>query len=30
MGDEGCDSDKVAQIQHFNFQATTILLASLS
>jgi hypothetical protein len=30
MGDEGYDSDEVAQIRHFNFQATTILLASLS
>jgi hypothetical protein len=30
MGDEGYDSDEVAQIQHFNSQATTILLASLS
>jgi hypothetical protein len=30
VGDEGYDSDKVAQIQHFNSQATTILLASLS
>jgi hypothetical protein len=29
MGDEGYDSDEVAQIQHFNSQATTILLASL-
>jgi hypothetical protein len=29
-GDEGYDSDEVAQIQHFNSQATTILLASLS
>jgi hypothetical protein len=29
-GDEGYDLDKVAQIQHFNSQATTILLASLS
>jgi hypothetical protein len=28
--DEGYDSDEVAQIQHFNSQATTILLASLS
>jgi hypothetical protein len=27
--DEGYDSDEVAQIQHFNSQATTILLASL-
>jgi hypothetical protein len=30
VGDEGYDSDKVAQIRHFNSQATTILLASLS
>jgi hypothetical protein len=30
MGDEGYDSDEVAQIWHFNSQATTILLASLS
>jgi hypothetical protein len=30
MGDEGYDSDEVAQIRHFNCQATTILLASLS
>jgi thiamine kinase-like enzyme len=30
IGDEGYDSDEVAQIQHFNSQATTILLASLS
>jgi hypothetical protein len=29
VGDEGYDSDGVAQIQHFNSQATTILLASL-
>jgi hypothetical protein len=29
MGDEGYDSDDVAQIRHFNSQATTILLASL-
>jgi hypothetical protein len=29
MGDEDYDSVKVAQIQHFNSQATTILLASL-
>jgi hypothetical protein len=29
IGDEGYDSDEVAQIQHFNSQATTILLASL-
>jgi hypothetical protein len=30
VGDEGYDPDKVAQIWHFNSQATTILLASLS
>jgi hypothetical protein len=30
VGNEGYDSDKVAQIRHFNSQATTILLASLS
>jgi hypothetical protein len=30
MGDEGYDSNEVAQIRHFNSQATTILLASLS
>jgi hypothetical protein len=30
VGDEGYDSDEVAQIRHFNYQATTILLASLS
>jgi hypothetical protein len=30
MGDEGYDSDEVAQIRHFNSQDTTILLASLS
>jgi hypothetical protein len=29
-GDENYDSDEVAQIRHFNSQATTILLASLS
>jgi hypothetical protein len=29
VGDEGYDSDKVAQIRHFNSQATTILLGSL-
>jgi hypothetical protein len=29
MGDEGYDSDEVAQIRHFNSQATTILIASL-
>ena len=28
-GDEGYDSDEVAQIRHFNSQATTILLISL-
>jgi hypothetical protein len=30
VGGEGYDSNKVAQIRHFNSQATTILLASLS
>jgi hypothetical protein len=30
LGDEDYDLDEVAQIQHFNSQATTILLASLS
>jgi hypothetical protein len=30
VGDEGYDSDEVTQIRHFNSQATTILLASLS
>jgi hypothetical protein len=30
VGDEDYDSDEVTQIQHFNSQATTILLASLS
>jgi hypothetical protein len=30
IGDEYYDSDEVAQIHHFNSQATTILLASLS
>ena len=30
IGDEGYDSDEVAQIRHFNSQATTILLTSLS
>jgi hypothetical protein len=30
VGDEAYDSDEVAQIRHFNSQATTILLASLS
>jgi hypothetical protein len=29
VGDEGYDFDEVAQIRHFNSQATTILLASL-
>jgi hypothetical protein len=29
VGDEGYDSDEVAQIRHFNSQATTILLASV-
>jgi hypothetical protein len=29
VGDEGYDSDEVAQIKHFDSQATTILLASL-
>jgi hypothetical protein len=29
VGDEDYDSDEVAQIRHFNSQATTILLASL-
>jgi hypothetical protein len=29
MGDEGYDSDEVAQIRHFNSKVTTILLASL-
>jgi hypothetical protein len=29
IGDEGYDSDGVAQIRHFNSQATTILLTSL-
>jgi hypothetical protein len=29
VGDEDYDSDEVAQIQHFDSQATTILLASL-
>jgi hypothetical protein len=29
IGDKGYDSDEVAQIRHFNSQATTILLASL-
>jgi hypothetical protein len=30
MGDEDYDADEVAQIQHFNSQATTILLTALS
>jgi hypothetical protein len=30
VGDEDNDEDEVAQIEHFNSQATTILLASLS
>jgi hypothetical protein len=30
IGDEHYDVDEVAQIEHFNSQATTILLASLS
>jgi hypothetical protein len=30
VGDEGYDLDEVAQIRHFNSQATTILFASLS
>jgi hypothetical protein len=30
VGDEDYDADKVAQIRHFNSQATTILLTSLS
>jgi hypothetical protein len=29
VGDEAYDSDKVAQIRHFDSQATTILLTSL-
>jgi hypothetical protein len=29
VGDEGYDSDEVAQIRHFNSQVTTILLSSL-
>jgi hypothetical protein len=29
VGDEDYDSDQAAQIRHFNFQATSILLASL-
>jgi hypothetical protein len=29
VGDEDYDSDKVAQIRHFNYQVTSILLASL-
>jgi hypothetical protein len=30
VGDKDYDSDEADQIRHFNFQATTILLASLS
>jgi hypothetical protein len=30
LGDEDYDSDEIAQIRHFNSQATTILLVSLS
>jgi hypothetical protein len=30
VGDEDYDSDEATQIHHFNSQATTILLASLS
>jgi hypothetical protein len=30
VGDKDYDSDEVAQIRHFNSQATTILLTSLS
>jgi hypothetical protein len=30
VGDEDYDEDEVAQIEHFNSQATTILLTSLS
>jgi hypothetical protein len=30
VGDEDYDSDEATQIRHFNSQATTILLASLS
>ena len=30
VGDEDYDTDEVAQIEHFNSQAKTILLASLS
>jgi hypothetical protein len=30
VGDEDYDEDEVAQIEHFNSQATTIILASLS
>jgi hypothetical protein len=30
VGDDGYDSNEVAQIRHFNSQATIILLASLS
>ena len=29
VGDENYDEDEVAQIEHFNSQATSILLASL-
>jgi hypothetical protein len=29
VGDEDYDSDKAAQVRHFNYQATTILLTSL-
>jgi hypothetical protein len=29
VGDEDYDSDEVAQIRHFNSQATSILLSSL-
>jgi hypothetical protein len=29
VGNEDYDSDEAAQIRHFNFQATSILLASL-
>jgi hypothetical protein len=30
VGDKDYDSDEIAKIRHFNSQATTILLASLS
>ena len=30
VGDEDFDEDEVAHMEHFNSQATTILLASLS